>query len=91
MKHWLFGAVALFIATDASAQNYQLAYSPSLKLEIWIDNVQSKDVASWCAKQVPIRIVSRESTDPHILNSFLPQVTGLMTSQCHALATSTGE
>lgn len=85
MKHWLLGAVALFIATDAAAQNYQLAYSPSLKLEIWIDNVQSKDVASWCAKQVPIRIVSRESTDPHILTSFLPQVTGLMTSQCHAL------
>lgn len=85
MKHWLLGAVALFIATDAAAQNYQLAYSPSLKLEIWIDNVQSKDVASWCAKQVPIRIVSRESQDPRVLNSFLPQVTGLMTSQCHAM------
>lgn len=86
MKYWLLGAVALFVATDASAQNYQLAYSPSLKLEIWIDNVQSKDVTSWCAQEVPIRIVSRESKDPHVLKSFLPQISGLMTSQCHVLS-----
>lgn len=85
MKYWLLGAVALCVATDAAAQNYQLAYSPSLKLEIWIDNVQSKDVASWCAQEVPIRIVSRENKDPHVLKSFLPQVTGLMTSQCHTM------
>lgn len=87
MKYWLPGVLALCVATGAAAENYQLVYSPSLKLEIWIDNVKNKNAASWCAREVPLRIVSRESKDPKVLNAFLPRVAGLMSSECGTLRT----
>lgn len=86
MKYWLSGVLALCMAGSAAAEDLQLAYSPTLKLEIWIDNVKNKNVSSWCAKEVPLRIVSRESKDPEILKSFLPRVKDLMSSECGVLS-----
>lgn len=85
MKYWLSGVVALCLASSAAAENFQLVYSPSLKLEIWVDNVKSKNASGWCATEVPLRIVSRESKDPEVLKAFLPRVSGLMSSECSAL------
>lgn len=85
MKYWLSGVVALCLASSAAAENFQLVYSPSLKLEIWVDNVKSKNASGWCAKEVPLRIVSRESKDPEVLKDFLPRVSGLMSSECNTL------
>ncbi|MBP2168765.1 hypothetical protein J2125_001957 [Erwinia toletana] len=85
MKYWLSGVLALCMAGSAAAQNFQLVYSPTLKLEIWIDNVKNKNASSWCARDVPLRIVSRESKDPDVLQAFLPRVGGLMSSECSSL------
>lgn len=85
MKYWLSGVLALCMAGSAAAENLQLVYSPTLKLEIWIDNVKNKNVSGWCAKEVPLRIVSRESKDPDVLKAFLPRVKDLMSSECGVL------
>ncbi|WP_034948199.1 hypothetical protein [Erwinia oleae] len=87
MKYWLTGAFSLLIASGAWAQNYNIVSSPSLKLNIWIDNVKSNAPASWCASELPLRIVANGSKDPAVLNEFLPRVGSLLAKQCAKLTT----
>ncbi|WP_240775748.1 type VI secretion system-associated protein [Nissabacter sp. SGAir0207] len=76
------GVVALLAVPAAQAQDYRLAYSPSLKLEIYIDDVKSNQPEDWCQPTLPLRIVSLESKDPAVLNDFLPRVGTLIEKQC---------
>ena len=48
MKLWLPGIITLLIAFHAQAENYRVVYSPSLALEVYIDNVVSKAPDDWC-------------------------------------------
>ncbi|CAI2025974.1 type VI secretion system-associated protein [Serratia ficaria] len=82
MKYWMPGLVALMAIPAAQAANYRLVYSPSQKLEVFIDNVKNSQPASWCGKTIPLRIVSAQSKDAAVLNDFLPRVGNLLEKQC---------
>ncbi len=41
MKYWMPGLVALMAVPTAQAMNYRLVYSPSQKLEVFIDDVKT--------------------------------------------------
>ncbi|MGO4742375.1 type VI secretion system-associated protein [Serratia quinivorans] len=82
MKYWMPGLLALVAMPAAQAANYRLVYSPSQKLEVFIDDVKNSQPASWCGKTIPLRIVSAQSKDPAVLNDFLPQVGNLLIKQC---------
>ncbi|RTF29038.1 type VI secretion system-associated protein, partial [Serratia marcescens] len=82
MKYWMPGLVALMAVPTAQAMNYRLVYSPSQKLEVFIDDVKNSNPASWCGKSIPLRIVSAQSQDPTVLNDFLPRVGNLLEKQC---------
>lgn len=58
MKLWLPAIATLFMAFAAQAENYRVVYSPSLELEVYIDNVAGKTPDDWCRETLPIRIVS---------------------------------
>jgi hypothetical protein len=77
MKYWLSGAFSLLLASSAWAQDYQIVQSRSLKLDIWIDNVKSNSPQSWCARELPLRIVANGKKDPALLDDFLPRVASL--------------
>ncbi|QLJ33657.1 type VI secretion system-associated protein, partial [Serratia marcescens] len=47
MKYWMPGLVALMAVPTAQAMNYRLVYSPSQKLEVFIDDVKNSNPASW--------------------------------------------
>ncbi|ORM75026.1 hypothetical protein HA48_00770 [Pantoea wallisii] len=85
MKVWLPGAVALLLALNAQAEDYRVVYSPSLSLEVYIDNVASNAPNDWCKETLPLRIVSGKSSETTILNSFLPRVGTLLANQCGLL------
>ncbi|MDF2785613.1 MAG: hypothetical protein K0S95_2148 [Pantoea eucrina] len=85
MKVWLSGVAALLLAQNAQAEDYRVVYSPSLALEVWIDNVASKAPDDWCKETLPLRIVSGKSSDTRILTSFLPRVGTLLANQCGTL------
>ncbi|MGB8928344.1 MAG: hypothetical protein WCC49_15405, partial [Pantoea agglomerans] len=56
--------------------------SPSQKLDIWIDNVKSKNATDWCVRELPLRIVAKGKKDPEVLDDFLPRVGNLLQRQC---------
>lgn len=87
MKYWISGALALCFATGAAAEGVQLVSSPALKLDFWVDNIKNTDVASWCRAELPLRVVSHESRDPHVLDDYLPRLASLLSSQCPTLNT----
>ncbi|WP_288446256.1 type VI secretion system-associated protein [uncultured Serratia sp.] len=82
MKYWMPGLVALMAVPTAQAMNYRLVYSPSQKLEVFIDDVKNSNPESWCSKSIPLRIVSAQGKDPAVLNDFLPRVGNLLEKQC---------
>lgn len=82
MKIWMSGLLALLAVPAAQAQNYRLAYSPSLKLEIYIDDVKSSQPEDWCRDTLPLRIVAGGEHDPAVLSTFLPRVGSLIEKQC---------
>ncbi|MEZ3498728.1 hypothetical protein [Pantoea sp. KPR_PJ] len=85
MKLWLSGIATLLIAFGAQAEDYRVVYSPSLALEVFIDNVKSKAPDDWCKETLPLRIVSGKSTDSAVLTTFLPRVGTLLANQCGTL------
>ena len=82
MKIWMSGLLALLAVPAAQAQDYRLAYSPSLKLEIYIDDVKSSQPEDWCRETLPLRIVAGGEKDPAVLDTFLPRVGNLIQKQC---------
>lgn len=86
MKFWLPVIAAMLVSLSVQAENYRVVYSPSLALEVFIDNVQSKATDDWCKKTLPLRIVSGNETDSEILATFLPRVGTLLANQCAALS-----
>ncbi len=85
MKVWLSGLAILLLALNAQADDYRVVYSPSLSLEVYIDDVASNAPDAWCKETLPLRIVSGKSTDAAILTSFLPRVGTLLANQCGLL------
>ncbi|WP_158784716.1 hypothetical protein [Pantoea sp. BAV 3049] len=85
MKYWLSGALSLLVASGAWAQDYRVVSSPSLKLDIWIDNIKDNTPASWCGPALPLRIVANGNKSPGVLENFLPRVGSLLERQCKTL------
>ncbi|MBP2171136.1 hypothetical protein J2125_004328 [Erwinia toletana] len=85
MKYWLPGVMTLLMASAASAEDYRVVYSPSLELEVYIDNVESNAPQDWCKQTLHLRIVSGESKESQVLDSFLPRVGNLLANQCGKL------
>lgn len=85
MKLWLPGIATLMIAFSAQAEDYRVVYSPSLALEVYIDNVESHAPEDWCKVSLPLRIVSGKSKNSEVLNNFLPRVGTLLANQCGKL------
>lgn len=84
MKFWL-PAITLLFATAAHAEDYRVVYSPSLALEVFIDNVESNAPKDWCQESIHLRIVSGKSKESSVLNNFLPRVGKLLNNQCGKL------
>lgn len=85
MKFWLPATLTLLFASTAQAADYRVVYSPSLELEVFIDNVTSNTPAAWCQETLNLRIVSGKKTESGVLSSFLPQVGNLLQNQCGKL------
>lgn len=85
MKFWLPATLTLLFATTAQAADYRVVYSPSLELEVFIDNVTSNTPSAWCQETLNLRIVSGKSTESGVLTSFLPRVGNLLQNQCGKL------
>lgn len=85
MKLWLPGIMSLFLAAAVHAEDYRVVYSPSLALEVFIDNVASKSPGDWCQETLHLRIISGKGRDSQQLNSFLPRVGMLLANQCSKL------
>ncbi|MCX8959400.1 hypothetical protein [Erwinia psidii] len=85
MKYWLSGALSLLVASSAWAQDYRVVSSPSLKLDIWIDNIKNNSPASWCGPELPLRIVATGNKNPAVLKNFLPRVGSVLEKQCKTL------
>lgn len=86
MKYWIPGIIALMMMPAVHAENYRLVHSPTLKLEVFIDDVNNSKPESWCANSIPLRITSAQSTDTQILSDFLPRVGNLLEKQCPKVA-----
>lgn len=83
MNYRISGIIAMMaLSAAAQAADYRLVYSPSQKLEVFIDDVESEAPASWCDQSIPLRIVSAQSKNPSLLNDFLPRVGSLLAKQC---------
>lgn len=85
MKLWLSGVALLLASSTVWAENYRFVQSPSQKLDIWIDNIKSTAPQSWCAKELPLRIVANGEQNPSILNGFMPRLGALLETQCTTL------
>ncbi|QKJ86966.1 hypothetical protein PMPD1_2018 [Paramixta manurensis] len=85
MKYWLSGIITLLMASAVHAEDYRVVYSPSLALEVYIDNVDSSAPDDWCTETLPLRIVSGESKTSNVLTNFLPRVGTLLANQCGKL------
>lgn len=85
MKLWLSGVALLLASTTTWAENYRFVQSPSLKLDIWIDNITSTSPQSWCAKELPLRIVANGEQSSAILVDFMPKLGALLENQCSTL------
>ncbi|WP_369794862.1 type VI secretion system-associated protein [Serratia sp. Ag1] len=66
----------------AHAENYRLVHSPTLKLEVFIDDVNNSKPESWCANSILLRITSAQSQNTSVLTDFLPRVGSLLERQC---------
>ncbi|MGF6189290.1 type VI secretion system-associated protein [Serratia sp. 2723] len=86
MKYWISGIIVLMVIPAVHAENYRLVHSPTLKLEVFIDDVTSSKPESWCANSIPLRITSAQSKDADILHDFLPRVGKLLAKQCPKVA-----
>ncbi|KEY58990.1 hypothetical protein SRDD_20750 [Serratia sp. DD3] len=82
MKYWISGMLTLIILPTASAENYRLVNAPTLKLEVFIDNISNSKPESWCENSIPLRITSAQNKDSLVLNDFLPRVGNLLEKQC---------
>ncbi len=85
MKYWLPVVLSLMAAASAQAEDYRVVSSPSLALDVFIDNVTSSAPQSWCQQQINLRIVSAKATESAVLDKFLPQVGNLLRNQCGKL------
>ncbi|MEI2266108.1 hypothetical protein [Erwinia sp. CGal63] len=85
MKHWLTG-FTLLIASTAWAQDYHVVTAKTLQMDVWIDNVKDQKPASWCKRDIPLRIVANGDKDPANVNALLPQVANLMSHSCAKIA-----
>ncbi|WLS80576.1 hypothetical protein Q3V30_08890 [Erwinia pyri] len=85
MKYWLPVTATLLIATAVQAEDYRVVYSPSLALEVFIDNVESNAPQAWCQENIHLRIVSGKTKESSILTTFLPRVGNLLQNQCGKL------
>ncbi|AHG20842.1 type VI secretion system-associated protein [Chania multitudinisentens RB-25] len=86
MKYWIPGIIALLMIPAVQAVDYRLAHSPTLQLEVFIDDVKNSNPESWCMNSIPLRITSAQSTDTNVLNDFLPRVGNLLEKQCAKVA-----
>lgn len=82
MKLWLSGVALLLASTTVLAGNYRLVQSPSLKLDVWIDNIKNNSPQSWCDTELPLRIVANGDKNPSLLNTFMPRLGTLLENQC---------
>lgn len=85
MKFGLPVTAMLLIATAAQAEDYRVVYSPSMALEVFIDNVDSSASRDWCQETIHLRIVSGNTQKSSVLDSFLPRVGTLLQNQCSKL------
>ncbi|XTZ40164.1 hypothetical protein ACQYRI_09400 [Salmonella enterica] len=85
MKLWLPGLALLAISGTLHAENYRIVQSPSQKLDVWIDDIADNTPKSWCAKELPLRIVASGDKKPSVLNNFLPRLGSLLENQCGTL------
>jgi len=86
MKLWLSSLALLLASTSVwAAGNYRIVQSPSQKLDVWIDDVQNNTPQSWCAQELPLRIVANGDKNPALLNVFMPRLGTLLESQCSAV------
>ncbi|KAA8998172.1 hypothetical protein FJU30_17310 [Affinibrenneria salicis] len=86
MKYWIIGILPLLAAAPAAAESYRVVSSPSLQLEVFIDNVKDTQPESWCRNTLPLRIVSGEDRrDSEVLNNFMPRLGNLLQHQCPSL------
>lgn len=82
MKFWLPGLALLALCATAQAENYRIVQSPSQKLDVWIDDVKDNTPQSWCATELPLRIVANGEKRPALLKTFMPRLGSLLESQC---------
>lgn len=85
MKYWLPVVLSLMAAASARAEDYRVVSSPSLALDVFIDDVASSAPQSWCQGKLNLRIVSAKATESAVLDKFLPQVGNLLHNQCSKL------
>ncbi len=85
MKRWLPGLALLAVGFCAQAENYRIVQSPSQKLDIWIDNIADNSPKSWCAKELPLRIVANGDKKVSVLDNFMPRLGALLENQCGTL------
>lgn len=85
MKLWLSGLALLLASSTVFAGNYRIVQSPSQKLDVWIDNIKDNSPQSWCAAELPLRIVTSGDKNPFILSNFMPRLGTLLVSQCDSL------
>lgn len=85
MKRWLPGLTLLAVGFCAQAENYRIVQSPSQKLDIWIDNIADNSPKSWCAKELPLRIVANGDKKVSVLDNFMPRLGALLENQCGTL------
>lgn len=86
MKFWLPGLALLALSAAAQAENYRIVQSPSQKLDVWIDDLADNTPQSWCAKELPLRIVANGDKRPVLLKTFMPRLGALLENQCTELA-----
>lgn len=85
MKYWLFALMVQLPAFLAGAANYRIVASPSLQLEVYLDDVTDARPQSWCSAELPLRIVATGDRQPAVLRDFLPKVGSLLANQCATL------
>lgn len=86
MKFWFPGLALLALSAAAQAEDYRIVQSPSQKLDVWIDDVKDNTPQSWCASELPLRIVANGDKRPALLKTFMPRLGALLENQCAALS-----
>ncbi|HAZ54791.1 MAG TPA: hypothetical protein DCY50_07265, partial [Franconibacter helveticus] len=86
MKFWLPGLALLALSAAAQAENYRIVQSPSRELDVWIDDIADNTPQSWCANELPLRIVANGDKRPSRLKTFMPRLGALLENQCATLS-----